>query len=169
MAGQIIMSIAYGIDVLPENDPYVADAEKVLHAIAIGTTKEALLLDSIPWCIYYQLIWHPGNWELMIFAVIKMPSWFPGARYKRYAREWYPISVEAVKTTYNKVKNELVSVEGVLLLVCISVMCLFRPPERPLPLSLQNLYRILKKIQQRKTYGLLGPSLLQCIWVALTQ
>ncbi|KAH8978633.1 cytochrome P450 [Lactarius akahatsu] len=36
-----------------------------------------------------------------------MPSWFPGARYRRYAREWYPIVVGAVKTTYDKVKSEL--------------------------------------------------------------
>ena len=53
MAGQVILSIAYGIDVLPENDPYVAEAENVLRATEIGTTTEALLLDSIPWCIYY--------------------------------------------------------------------------------------------------------------------
>ncbi|KAI9445988.1 cytochrome P450 [Lactarius indigo] len=88
MAGQVILSIAYGIDVLPENDPYVADAEKVLRAVAVATTKEAMLLDSIPW-------------------LVKMPSWFPGARYKRYAREWYPIVVGAVKTTCDKVKREL--------------------------------------------------------------
>ncbi|KAI9445989.1 cytochrome P450 [Lactarius indigo] len=88
MAGQIILSIAYGIDVLPENDPYVADAEKVLRAGAVSTTNEALLLDLIPW-------------------LIKMPSWLPGARYKKYAREWYPIVVGAVKTTCDKVKREL--------------------------------------------------------------
>ena len=61
MAGQIILSIAYGIDVLPENDPYVADAESVLRAFGIATTREALLLDSIPWCIYYYLIRKPGH------------------------------------------------------------------------------------------------------------
>ena len=49
MTGQVIMSIAYGIDVLPENDPYVADAEKMLQALAAGSTQEAALLDSIPW------------------------------------------------------------------------------------------------------------------------
>ena len=38
-----------------------------------------------------------------------MPSWFPGGRYKRYAREWYPIVVGTEKTTYDKVKSELVS------------------------------------------------------------
>ena len=61
MAGQVILSIAYGIDVLPENDPYVEDAENVLRGAAFGTTMEALLLDLIPWCIYYQLIWKPEN------------------------------------------------------------------------------------------------------------
>ncbi|KAH8984051.1 cytochrome P450 [Lactarius akahatsu] len=70
----------------------VADAENVLRAAAVATTKEALLLDLIPW-----------------LAVIKMPSWFPGARYKRYARDWRPIVVGAVKTTYNKVKSEFVA------------------------------------------------------------
>ncbi len=62
MAGQVILSIAYGIDVLPENDPYVADAENVLRAAVLGIAKEAMLLDLIPWCIYYKLIWKPvGN------------------------------------------------------------------------------------------------------------
>ncbi|KAH9038268.1 cytochrome P450 [Lactarius hengduanensis] len=84
----VILSIAYGIDVLPENDPYVADAENVMNAFAFSTTKEALLLDLIPW-------------------LIKMPSWFPGARYKKFARKWYPIVVGAVKTTNDKVKSEL--------------------------------------------------------------
>ena len=61
MAGQVTLSIAYGINVLPENDPYVAEAESVLRAVKIGTTKEALLLDLIPWRTYYQLVWKPGN------------------------------------------------------------------------------------------------------------
>lgn len=50
------MSIVYGIDALPENDPYVADAEKLLQAFAIGTTQEAALLDAIPWCICCSVI-----------------------------------------------------------------------------------------------------------------
>ena len=52
MTGQVILSIAYGIDVLPENDPYLAEAESVLRALEIATAKEAQLLDLIPWCIY---------------------------------------------------------------------------------------------------------------------
>jgi hypothetical protein len=50
MAGQIILSVAYGIDVRPEGDPYVENAENVLHALEIGSAKEATLFDTIPWC-----------------------------------------------------------------------------------------------------------------------
>ena len=50
MAGQIILSVAYGIDVRPEGDPYVADAENVLHALQLGSTYEATIFDTITWC-----------------------------------------------------------------------------------------------------------------------
>ena len=62
----------------------------------------------------YFLLAYPETWKLIIMAVIKMPSWFPGARYKRYAREWHPIVVGAVKTVYNKVESELVSASTLL-------------------------------------------------------
>ena len=51
MTGQVILSIAYGIDVQDKNYPYVADAENMLQAVAVGSTQEAALLDAVPWCI----------------------------------------------------------------------------------------------------------------------
>ncbi|KAF8268432.1 cytochrome P450 [Lactarius quietus] len=59
-----------------------------MQALAAGSTQEAALLDAIPW-------------------LIKMPSWLPGARFKRYAREWYPIVLRSVQTPFDKVKKEL--------------------------------------------------------------
>ena len=50
MAGQIILSVAYGIDVRLEGDPYVEDAENVLHALQLGSTQEATIFDTITWC-----------------------------------------------------------------------------------------------------------------------
>jgi hypothetical protein len=50
MAGQIILSVAYGIDVRPEGDPYVEDAENVLRAVQLGSTWEATIFDTITWC-----------------------------------------------------------------------------------------------------------------------
>ena len=42
-------------------------------------------------------------------AVINIPEWFPGARYKRAAREWCRIVDSALQAPYDKVKSELVS------------------------------------------------------------
>jgi hypothetical protein len=50
MAGQIILSVAYGIDVRPEGDPYVENAENVLRALQLGSTHEATIFDTITWC-----------------------------------------------------------------------------------------------------------------------
>jgi cytochrome P450 len=88
MNGQVILSAAYGINVLPENDPYVAESETMVQAFVFGSTQEAALLDAIPW-------------------LIKMPSWLPVSRFKRYAREWYPLVISALKTPFDKVKKEL--------------------------------------------------------------
>jgi hypothetical protein len=50
MAGQIILSVAYGIDVRPEGDPHVENAENVLRALQLGSTHEATIFDTITWC-----------------------------------------------------------------------------------------------------------------------
>ena len=61
MVGQVIMSITYGIDVLPENDPYVEGAENMMKALFAGSTQEAAILDAIPWCIYCRVIRKYGD------------------------------------------------------------------------------------------------------------
>ncbi|KAI0259755.1 cytochrome P450 [Gloeopeniophorella convolvens] len=90
MAGQTILSIAYGIDVLPENDPYVASAEAVVKAVVLAASKEALLFDSIPW-------------------LRRIPAWLPGAGLKRKALQAYPIVAASIEIPYNEVKAALVA------------------------------------------------------------
>jgi hypothetical protein len=41
-----------------------------------------------------------------------MPSWFPGAGFKRCARKWCPIVDNAIQSAFDKVKGELVSSPG---------------------------------------------------------
>ncbi|KAI0258893.1 cytochrome P450 [Gloeopeniophorella convolvens] len=88
MAGQTILSIAYGINVLPENDPYVASGEAVADAVILAASKEAILFDSIPW-------------------LRRIPAWFPGAGLKRKALQAYPIVAASIETPYNEVKAAL--------------------------------------------------------------
>ena len=52
MAGQVILSVAYGIDVRPEGDPFVEDGENMLKAMTFASTKEASLFDTITWRIF---------------------------------------------------------------------------------------------------------------------
>ena len=48
MAGSLILGVAYGIDVQPKNDPYIATAETALHAMSMAGNAGAYLVDYIP-------------------------------------------------------------------------------------------------------------------------
>ncbi|KAF8193905.1 cytochrome P450 [Mycena galopus ATCC 62051] len=72
MAAMVILSTAYGIDVQPENDPYVDVAEKALHAMACTGNRGSFLVDSLPLLKY-------------------IPEYFPGAGFKKQAREWFKV------------------------------------------------------------------------------
>ncbi|KAI0295325.1 CyP450 monooxygenase [Multifurca ochricompacta] len=89
MTGKIIVSIAYGIDVRPEGDPYVEGAERVLEGVSlVSSNPRALLLDMVPWLIH-------------------MPSWFPGAGFKHEAQKWLPVMASMIETPYSEVKAAL--------------------------------------------------------------
>ncbi|KAJ7146876.1 cytochrome P450 [Mycena epipterygia] len=77
LAGEFIMSVAYGIDVLPDNDPYIELAEHVVQAGIQAGIPGRFLVDSIP------ILQH-------------VPDWFPGAGFKRLAKGWRK-EVEALR------------------------------------------------------------------------
>ncbi|KAF9048190.1 cytochrome P450 [Hymenopellis radicata] len=60
---------AYGLEVLPECDLYVAAAEEAVHSIALAVSPAAFLVNALPILKY-------------------VPEWFPGAAFQRKAREW---------------------------------------------------------------------------------
>jgi hypothetical protein len=49
MTGQLIMGIAYGIDVAPHDDPYISLAEAALQALESATTT-GWTFDMLPFC-----------------------------------------------------------------------------------------------------------------------
>ncbi|KAJ7851374.1 cytochrome P450 [Mycena leptocephala] len=79
MAGEIIMSVAYGIDVQPANDPYVTLAEAAVHSLANAIV--------------------PGR-----FLV-----WFPGAGFKRQADTWRRLARSMVDKPFAQAKLNIVS------------------------------------------------------------
>ncbi|KAJ8079586.1 hypothetical protein PM082_011173 [Marasmius tenuissimus] len=67
-AASIILSIAYGIEILPENDPHISLTEEAMRLVTAALLPGAHLVENIPTLKY-------------------VPEWFPGAGWKRRARE----------------------------------------------------------------------------------
>jgi hypothetical protein len=83
------MDIAYGIDVLPENDPYIRAAEKGI-AVMVANQASAFLVDAIPVLKY-------------------LPSWLPGAGFKRFSLESRRLSHEVLESPFRVLKQAVVS------------------------------------------------------------
>ncbi|KAJ3516113.1 hypothetical protein NLJ89_g1321 [Agrocybe chaxingu] len=87
MAGETIMSITYGIDVLPKNDFYIETAERgarTLDTVVPG----AFLVDSLPWLKY-------------------IPEFLPYTGFKRKAREWRKLVRMMVENPYKAVIRDI--------------------------------------------------------------
>ncbi|KAK1227700.1 hypothetical protein PQX77_009288 [Marasmius sp. AFHP31] len=87
-AATIILSIAYGIRLLPENDPYVALAEEGVHAIILAARPGAYLVESLPMLKY-------------------VPSWLPGAGWKRQIQHWYHITKAMSHEPFEAAKDNI--------------------------------------------------------------
>ncbi|KAJ7828642.1 cytochrome P450 [Mycena leptocephala] len=87
MAGEIIMSMAYGIDVLPSDDPYVALANKGVHSLVVALVNR-YLVDVFP-------------------ALKYVPKWFPGAEFQRKAEEWRKLARAMVDVPYTETKRQM--------------------------------------------------------------
>ncbi|KAJ7833295.1 cytochrome P450 [Mycena leptocephala] len=90
MAGEIIMAVAYGIDVLPSNDPYVTLAHKAVQTFSIGAVPGVYLVDTFP------ILKH-------------IPRWFPGAGFKRQAEEWSKLSRGMLELPFAETKRQMES------------------------------------------------------------
>ncbi|KAJ7247028.1 hypothetical protein C8J57DRAFT_1081147, partial [Mycena rebaudengoi] len=76
--------------VLPENDPYIASAQKGINAIASSGNSGAHLVESLPFLKY-------------------LPDFFPGVGFKRQAKEWYQTVSVMPEIPFQYVKDSLVS------------------------------------------------------------
>ncbi|KAJ7230946.1 cytochrome P450 [Mycena rebaudengoi] len=86
MNSSLIMSIAYGIDTLPSNDPYMETAEAAIDAIMQAAIPGRYLVDMIPILKY-------------------VPAWFIGAGFKRHARESRNLTVKMVQLPFKAAKR----------------------------------------------------------------
>ncbi|KAJ7861095.1 hypothetical protein B0H14DRAFT_2350321 [Mycena olivaceomarginata] len=84
------MAITYGIDVLPSNDPYLELSHETMDVLVVAGVPGKYLLNAIPVLQY-------------------IPTWFPGAGFKREAQEWRKITQQSVALPFEEAKRKMVS------------------------------------------------------------
>ncbi|KAJ7152095.1 cytochrome P450 [Mycena filopes] len=87
-ASDIIMMAAYGIEVLPANDPYVKLAHEAGTSISNAGVPGKYLVDSLPILKY-------------------VPSWLPGAGFKRDAEVWKILARRFVDVPLAETKRQM--------------------------------------------------------------
>jgi hypothetical protein len=90
MAGNIILTAAYGADVELDNDPLVTLAEETLKIAELLARPGHYLVDAVPMLQY-------------------LPRWFPGATFRREAESYSKIMQHMREIPYNQVKDQMVS------------------------------------------------------------
>ncbi|KAJ3978425.1 cytochrome P450, partial [Lentinula detonsa] len=89
-AGAIILRISHGYEVGEGQDPFVTLADKVSHRAVCFIYCTGFLVNLVPFPQY-------------------LPDWFPGASFKKTAKEWSSTLKEMVDLPYDYVKKQIVS------------------------------------------------------------
>lgn len=85
-----MLSIAYGIEVQEENDPYLEMSRIALQTLNSAAVPGAFLVDTFPFLKH-------------------VPAWFPGASFKRKAREWRKAARGVLELPFVETKKRFVS------------------------------------------------------------
>jgi hypothetical protein len=93
----IIMSAMYGYTVLPKNDPFQKLAEETMHAIISLTYPSAAIVNVIPFLRF-------------------LPTWFPGAGFRRVAQKAKEKVTRLLDFPYQFVQDNLVGLSSKLCL-----------------------------------------------------
>ena len=83
------MNIGYGISVQESDDPYISIAEEALNGLAEAAVPGTFWVDLIPILKY-------------------VPSWFPGAGFKKKAARWKEANNAMAEKPFLHVKEQWV-------------------------------------------------------------
>ncbi|KAG2072078.1 cytochrome P450 [Suillus decipiens] len=87
-AGAIILRICYGYEVKENNDPFIDLADRAMDQLSRSAAPGAFMVDIVPF-------------------LANVPEWFPGAGFKRLAREWSRTREDMVTIPYKFVQDQM--------------------------------------------------------------
>ncbi|KAG1765989.1 cytochrome P450 [Suillus placidus] len=87
-AGAVILRISHGYEVKENNDPFIIVSDRTMENWSRLTAPGAFLADVVPF-------------------LVKLPEWFPGAGFKRLAREWHDTLEEMVSAPHKFVVDQM--------------------------------------------------------------
>ncbi|KAG2106491.1 cytochrome P450 [Suillus cothurnatus] len=87
-AGAIILRISHGYEVKENNDPFIDLADRAMDHFSRSSAPGAFMVDIVPF-------------------LANIPEWFPGAGFKRLAREWSKTREDMVSIPYKFVKDQI--------------------------------------------------------------
>ncbi|KAF9238503.1 cytochrome P450 [Melanogaster broomeanus] len=91
LSSSVIMSVTYGYEVSPKNDPFVTKMEKFLDLFkTVLTPERTALFGAFPFLAH-------------------IPSWLPGGRYKQRAVECRSVAFDILNDPINYVKKQMAS------------------------------------------------------------
>ena len=88
-AGTTIMKMTYGYKVQADLDPIIELVDTAMQQFSLATAPGAFLVDVFP-------------------ALRRMPSWFPGAMWKRVIPSWQKTLMDMVDIPYDFVTSRMV-------------------------------------------------------------
>jgi hypothetical protein len=89
MAGETIISMTYGLEVLSKDDPYLTTIERAMEALAPASIPGNFLVNFIP-------------------ALKYVPDWMPFTEFKHIAKEARKLAIAALEHPFQATKREMV-------------------------------------------------------------
>ena len=119
----IILRLSHGYITQEGDDPLVQLAELANSQLSKATAAGGHFVDFLPFC---KLAIHSSMFKVPTAPTVKyIPSWFPGAGFKRRAKEYSVVVHDLLETPHNYVMSQLVS--PVVTLLGRSFTQIYRP------------------------------------------
>ncbi|KIK57867.1 hypothetical protein GYMLUDRAFT_736512 [Collybiopsis luxurians FD-317 M1] len=87
-SSDVVLSLAYGIEVLPENDPFVKIANEAANSFAMAGQPGSFLVNTLP-------------------VLRHIPAWLPGAGFQRKAAQWRKSIYALAEVPFDTVRARL--------------------------------------------------------------